>query len=225
MGIMCNTGIRGYEGDSCSWVQRLDLLLNFDYDTGRRYSEENNRLFEIHSTAVGGWNTYVSNAVLEYDLISSDEWLNPDIIINAHATNEMHVNTMREAVLHNQTHWDYVFDMTQRFIRTVLLKKCMIPQPISQQEQQQQQQRSSQDTFNEPPLLIYFDDYLGNDQRSILDTTIASQSIHILAKYYGIGYVSYADVVRDIVLRDTTETVFSPQQWYKAESGNQMLRE
>jgi hypothetical protein len=206
-GLMCNTGMPGYLDDTCSWVERLDLLLNFDYETGQRYPST---LVDIHSTAVGGWNTYVSNAVLDYDLIEDDAWLHPDIVINAHATNEMHVNTVQAARARNQTHFDFVFEMTQRFIRTVL-KKCMVSDDVQ---------------FHEPPLLIYFDDYLGNDQRRLMDMTTASQATHVLAKYYGVGYVSYADAVRDIVLRDTHEQIFSPQQWYKAEHGDDvMLRE
>ena len=198
--------------DACSWVTRLDLLLNYDYESGQRYSSP---LVDIKSTAVGGWNTYVSTAVLEYDLISDDAWLYPDVILNAHSTNEMHVNTMQAAEANNVSHFDHVFDMTQNFIRTVLLKKCMTPS----------HDNTDLSPLNEPPLLIYFDDYLGNDQRSILEMTTASQATHVLAKYYGIGYVSYADVVRDIVFRDTKEDIFSPSQWYKQESGDVMLRE
>eukprot|EP00539_Tryblionella_compressa_P014924 CAMPEP_0178853274 /NCGR_PEP_ID=MMETSP0746-20121128/22134_1 /TAXON_ID=913974 /ORGANISM="Nitzschia punctata, Strain CCMP561" /LENGTH=78 /DNA_ID=CAMNT_0020519027 /DNA_START=1 /DNA_END=234 /DNA_ORIENTATION=- len=62
--------------------------------------------------------------VLHYDLLP-EEMANPDIIINAHSTNEMHQNTIKEAQERNQSHWDAAFFMTQTFIRTVLKTKCM----------------------------------------------------------------------------------------------------
>ena len=99
----------------------------------------------------------------------------------------------------------------QRHGRLPRLKRCL-------------RSSSSHQSLNEPPLLIYFDDYLGNDQRSILETTTASQSAHILAKYYGIGYVSFADVVRDIVYRQTNETIFSPHGWYGNGKDNDIMQ-
>ncbi|KAG7345687.1 hypothetical protein IV203_033218 [Nitzschia inconspicua] len=206
-GVMCNTGLPNYIDDKCSWPERLKLLLNFDFDTGKRY-DSNEPLVQIDDVAVGGWNTAVSNLVLQYDLLQEYQRY-PDIIINAHSTNEMHVNTIQQAVARNQTHWQAAFDMTQDFIRTVS-KRCL----LSSKSGSSSTDHGYELPLNEPPLLIYFDDYLGNDQRSILDTTTATQGAHVLAKYYGIGYVSFADVVRDIVYRQTNETVFSPNGWY-----------
>jgi hypothetical protein len=227
-GIMCNTGLPRYMDDKCSWPERLQLLLNYDYVTGQRYHHHHHRdhdnghhplllLVEVYNVAVGGWNTAVSNTVLQYDLLSDQRHWYPDIIINAHSTNEMHANTVQNALARNQSHWDAAFDMTQDFIRTVLKRCCMV---AAAADNNHNNHNNNQSPLNEPPLLIYFDDYLGNDQRSILDTTIASQGTHILAKYYGIGYVSFADVVRDIVYRQTNETIFSPHGWYKSNNIN-----
>jgi hypothetical protein len=60
-----------------------------------------------------------------------------------------------------------------------------------------------------PPLLLYFDDYLGNEQNEILTTILSSLTIHLLSNYYGIGLISYADAVCDIVYGDTREWWFS----------------
>jgi hypothetical protein len=46
-----------------------------------------------------------------------------------------------------------------------------------------------------------------------------------LTKYYGVGYVSYVDVVRDIVHRNTKERTFSPEGWYDEKHPDIMLRE
>ena len=65
-----------------------------------------------------------------------------------------------------------------------------------------------------PPLLLYLDDYLGNEQNEVLTTMLSSQTIHLLSGYYGIGSMSYGDAVRDIVYGDTKEWWFSAN-WYE----------
>jgi len=106
----------------------------------------------------------------------------------------MHVNSLNEAKAAGLTTRDMTFDMAQNFTR-VALQKCTIP-------------------HGRTPLLLWLDDYLGNEQREILSTTELSQSIQVLANYYGFGFVSYADTVRDIVYGSTNETVLSPEGWY-----------
>ena len=85
-----------------------------------------------------------------------------------------------------------VFDMTQSFVRQVL---------------------HSCDPKEVPPLLIHVDDYLGNEQRKIWETTELSQGVQVLASYYGFSSVSYADLVREIVYGDTAEKWFSSDWW------------
>jgi hypothetical protein len=60
------------------------------------------------------------------------------------------------------------------------------------------------------------DDYLGNEQRQILATMAYAQSIYTLSSYYGFAFLSYADMMRDIVYGDTREALFSPAGWHKS---------
>ena len=64
-----------------------------------------------------------------------------------------------------------------------------------------------------PPLLLHIDDYLGNEQRSIWETTELSQGVNVLANYYGFASASFADLVRSIVYGDTKEKWFSSDWW------------
>jgi hypothetical protein len=118
---------------------------------------------------------------------------NPDIIINAYSTNDMHILTALEAQSGNQTLREKVFEMTQDFVRTVLKR-----QPCQDHR----------------PLLIHLDDYLGNEQREIMATTELSQGVRVLANYYGFSSLSYSNVVRDLVYGDTREGWFSPDGWW-----------
>jgi len=151
--------------------------------------------------------------VLEYDLMPP-EYKNPDIIINAYATNDMHILTVLDAQSGNATLRDKVFDMTQDFVRRVMEPPAP---PAHSNCPQQQAQAQSQQLSQYAPLLIHMDDYLGNEQRQIWATTELSQGVQVLANYYGFASASYADVVRDFVYGDTKEYWFSPQGWYNDE--------
>jgi hypothetical protein len=153
-------------------------------------------LVEVHVFALGGSNTNTATVLLEYDLLPKDAQ-NSDIMINGYSTNDMHIKTIEEAAGEGKTLTDKVFEMAQEFVRVALR-----PRPCQKQ----------------PPLLLWLDDYLGNEQRVILETTALSKAMHVLANYYGFGSVSYADAVRDWVYGDTREILFSPA-WYKGKGG------
>lgn len=134
-----------------------------------------------------------------------EETKNPDILINAYSTNDMHILTVLEAQEGNQTLRDKVMDMTQEFVRSVM--------------------KEGEDCA---PLLLHMDDYLGNEQRSILTTTELSQAVNVLANYYGFASMSFANAVRDIVYADTQEGWISPVGWYPGDLkklSDQMERE
>lgn len=146
---------------------------------------------EVTKVAMGGTNTATGNVIWQYDLIP-EEARNPDIVINTYSTNDMHILTILEAQSSNVTLRDKVFEMTQEFARNVL-QTC--------------------DPNKAPPLFLHVDDYLGNEQRSIWDTTELSQGVQVLASYYGFASFSYADVVREIVYGDTKEAWLSANWW------------
>jgi len=167
---------------SCTWSSRLQGFLNSLFKSD---------VFEVTKVAMGGTNTETGNVIWKYDLIP-EEARNPDIVINAYSTNDMHVLTILEAQSSNVTLRDKVFEMTQTFVRNVI-QTCDPSQP--------------------PPLLLHVDDYLGNEQRTIWDTTELSQGVQVLANYYGFASLSYADVVREIVYGDTKEAWLSANWW------------
>jgi lysophospholipase L1-like esterase len=147
-------------------------------------------LVEVTKVAMGGTNTATGSVILQYDLIPEDA-RNPDIVFNAYSTNDMHILTVMEAQSSNTTLRDMVFEMTQSFVRQVL-QSC---------------------SKKNPPLLLHIDDYLGNEQRAIWDTTELSQGVQVLANYYGFSTMSFSDTVRDIVYGDTLESWLSPDWW------------
>jgi lysophospholipase L1-like esterase len=176
----------------CTWTHRLESLLN------KLLGDE---YVEVHKIALGGTNTQTGFVMWDSNFLP-DETKNPDILINAYSTNDMHILTVLQAKEGNQTLRDKVMEMTQDFVRAVLKDG-----PCA-------------------PLLLHMDDYLGNEQREILTTTELSQAVAVLAQYYGFTSMSYANVVRDIVYGDTHEFWISPQGWYNDfGKGNVMERE
>ena len=53
------------------------------------------------------------------------------------------------------------------------------------------------------PLLLYFDDTLGNEEKGIFRNLSFSRIISSLSSYYGFGVIPYADAVRDLVYADS----------------------
>ena len=181
----------------CTWISRLGYFLNnfFLGDSGEDKNREEN-LVEISKVAMGGTNTATGSVIWQYDLIP-EEARNPDIVINAYSTNDMHILTVLEAQSSNTTLRDKTFDMIQQYVRQVLgSRNC----------------GSGSDELI-PPLLLHMDDYLGNEQLKIWDTTELTQGVQVLANYYGFVSVSYADVIREFVYGDTYERWFSSNWW------------
>jgi hypothetical protein len=191
-GVNCKTGIKDYHDVECSWAVRLETLLN---------NLAGDRVVDVHLAAVGGTNSATAQAMLEYDLLP-EKMREPDIIINAYATNDMHILTLQEAMSQNISLREKIFGMAQNFTRTAL-QQCT--------------------EEGKAPLLLWLDDYLGNEQREILAASEFIQGLQVLAGYYGFGLLSYADTVRDLVYGSTTERSFSPPGWYK--KGPEMKRE
>lgn len=170
----------------CTWAHRLGVFLNVLVPD----------IFRVTKIAMGGTNTAVGTTIWKYDLLPP-EARQPDVVINAYSTNDMHILTALEASSGNQTLRDRVFVMLQDFVREVL-----VPPPLACAN------------APPPPLFLHVDDYLGNEQRAILATTELRQSVDVLAAYYIFPTVSYADVIRDLVYGDTAESWFSPEGWY-----------
>ena len=166
----------------CSWAFRLQAFLN---------NILGGLTVEVHKVSVGGTNSETGGILIDFDLIP-EEAKNPDIIINAYSTNDMHVSTVKEALENGQTLSEKVLEITEKFVRTVMSQapECA-------------------------PLMIHFQDYLGNEQRDILQTVAMQEAVSTLSSYYGFSSISYANVIRDIVYKDTREEWLSPYGWYE----------
>jgi len=172
----------------CAWPKRVYSFIDHFFPG----------VVEGHILTVGGMNTKIGTEIWKYNMIPENSNIpqQPDILINAYSTNDVHVNTMKDAMQRNLTLEDMVHDMQEEFIRTVI-------KPRSSCEEK------------EPPLLLFVDDYLGNEQREIRKTMSVNSIGNRLSTYYGLGFISYADAVRDFVYGDTDEWWFSPHLWPK----------
>lgn len=181
----------------CNWSFRIQHFLN-NFFLGDKPTKEirTEELFDVEKVAMGGTNTATGSVIWQYDLIP-EEARNPDIVINAYSTNDMHILTVLEAESSNITLRDRTFEMIQGFVRQILGSlHCS----------------SSSDELI-PPLLLHMDDYLGNEQRKIWETTELAQGAQVLGNYYGFVSISYADVIRELVYGDTYEKWFSSEWW------------
>jgi hypothetical protein len=215
MGVNCYTGIPRLDLQRCSWPIRLEYFMNHmihqtiilqqpqqQQSSSSSQQSKNLPFVKIETLAMGGTNTATGQIILEYDILNE---LHPDILINAYSTNDMHILTVKDATS-NEKLYDKLLQMGQNFTRTFYHR---------QQEQQQQCRSDRKNT-----ILLWLDDYIGNEQREILSIQTLSQTLHILSNYYGFGYISYADTVRDLIYSDTTETMFSPSGWYTTSNSN-----
>lgn len=181
----------------CSWGHRLGAFLNQVFQMP---------LVKVTNIGMGGTNTATAALLLQHELLPKTVH-SPDIIINGYSTNDMHAFTVNEAQHSNTTLGDQIRTMMENFYRNATKlgqKGC---------------------STNYEPLIIHFDDYIGNEQREILATMEGSFAVQSLSKYYGFSSISYTDLVRDWVYGDTRETWFSPEGWYTKEDDKTMIRE
>ena len=196
---------------------------NTDYavPTSKEARDLTPQLFQVTKIAMGGTNTAVGSQIFRYDLLP-EAARRPDIVINGYATNDMHILTILEMQASGRTLREGVFDMLQDFVRNIL----RVPDDSCQAHENNGNNQKDGDngmSGDQPPLLIHLDDYLGNEQREIVQTMDLSQSVSVLAQYYGFSAISYANVVRDWVYGDTHEFWFSPEGWWPP--GSKMERE
>ena len=89
-GLMPNRG--------CTWANRLDRFLKQFFDT---------EIVQVTKVAMGGTNTATGSVIFQYDLVP-EHARDPDIVINAYSTNDMHILTILEAQSSNMTLRDNV---------------------------------------------------------------------------------------------------------------------
>lgn len=145
-------------------------------------------LVRISNLAVGGTSLEVAIPIVKY-LLYPTELLpgGPDVIITAYHTNEQYV----------ANHWD-----TTRSVDYADAERERFQEFI--------QSVYHSHTCDNPPMLFFLDDYLGNFQYRIMGETQVTKLVTELAEWYGdIMHVSYADVVRRSVYADVDRALFS----------------
>jgi len=150
---------------------------------------------KVYNLAVGATNLQFATPLVKYWLYPKDLLPSgPDIIISSHSTNEQpnrHEDTTKSNEYANRE-----LIRVQEFITTSRLAR-----PCN------------------PPLVMFVDDYLGNRQNFILGEMTYNKVVTELSEWYGeVMHVSYADVIRQAIYADTSETTFS-KPWPLQKSG------
>jgi len=184
----CNTPpvqMEGYEpmkyATDCAWPKRLEHLVNTLFGSD---------IIKVHNLAVGGTNLELATPLIKYWLYP-DELLpdGPDVIISSYSTNEQHT-------------YPYRIDTTNT-TAFAALKRKRVNAFISAVHDAR--------PCDDPPFLMFLDDYLGNQQDRILGEMTYNKIVTELAEWYGdVMHVSYADAVRRVVYANTEETIFTP---------------
>ena len=169
----------GVGNRDCAWPARLESIIN---------ELAGYKAVEVLSLAVGGTNSAQGATILKFELFPRT--FKPDVVINGYSTNDMHVNTMRDASAENTTLQEFIEGLLERFVREAIgLDVCT------------------------KPLLVLLDDYLGNEQHAVRQTFAINSALGKLSSYYDVMAVSFANVARRAVYLNTTEGLFGPN-WY-----------
>jgi hypothetical protein len=157
---------------------------------------------------------------LEFDAFSSSvEHI--DIVIQAYSTNDMHIHSVSDAQEKGTTLGELGMEYAQAFVRTLWEET-----PTCHNNNNNINQTTI--TTVRPrhrPLLLWVDDYLGNEQRTIVATTELNQKIQVLASYYGFASMSLGHAVRDVVYADTHTTLFAPRWYVQENNATTMVRQ
>lgn len=155
------------------------------------------KVVEVYNLAVSATNLQFGTPIVKY-------WLypqallpdGPDVILSSYSTNEqvLRVDTTASVSYANEER-----DRVQDFIAASHM--------------------ASVSACQEPPLVIFVDDYIGNRQDYILGEMTLNKVVTELAEWYGqVMHVSYADVVRRAVYANTSESTFT-SSWPLETSG------
>jgi len=213
---------------------RKKLLLKHAHEK----DEDRFRFQHIHLTklTMGGTNTRAGTKIVEYNLglegenSQESEGLSfaqdIDVIVNGYSTNDMHVLSMQESQGQNLTHREYVLQIQQEFVRAIYNNYESQVTRFDTERQDcngsngdgdpTEKNRSESPTV---PLLLFINDYVGNEQNEIINIMEMEQSLQSLSTYYGgiipLATISFAKMIQSSILfQDVYETWFSPD-WFE----------
>ena len=199
----------------CAWPFRLEVALNhllrqmWLVPPGTTIDTDAFPLVHIYNLATGGTNSEAAVPILQYGLSPTlqPDSPPPDVIINAYSANDNLPPAFHATK--NTT--------TDSFHLARVWKRTMDFVAAAQHSSKQQTQSSScsshgqvNDRDNTPPFILFVNDYLGNQQESILGESSLDQAIQWITDFdETVGYVSVSHSVRRWVLADTSEDFFS----------------
>lgn len=178
----------------CAWPFRLEHALNFFLS--QWFPTQPTGRIHVHNVAAGGTNSEAAIPILRY-------WLSPvfhpdgaDIVLNAYSANDnlppaFHATTNTTI---DSYHLARILKRNLEFI------------------QASRDIKNHQDPCHDVPhpMILYVNDYLGNQQESIVGDGQLDQAIQWLADVEAtMGYVSISHSVRRWVWADTSEDFFS----------------
>jgi hypothetical protein len=143
----------------------------------------------IENLAVGGTSTALSTTIVKYKLypenIGSLKKYDPDIIINAYSTNDSLPPS-------GNATYDMEYQLEKREMAQKFIQACQASRPC-----------------DDLPLVMYVDDYVGNQHNLILGENTNGWKTQEITEWYGAMFVSYATAVRRIVYANQQETLLS----------------
>jgi hypothetical protein len=188
IGRGCGGG-REMQDFKCAWPQRFELLVN------QFFGKE---IIKIYNLGIGGTGSSTATRIIEYWMYADSNLYEngPDVIINSYSTNDSLPPWIGSSKPTMTTH-DVIalttkmqMNAIQSFLRTALTsKRCDIQ-----------------------PLVIHVDDYLGPQQEQLMGELSYISVLTQFAKWYDTGVVSYPEVVRDIVYKNTSDPTFFNQK-------------
>lgn len=196
----------------CAWPYRLERALNhvLNYVLFPFSTAEPRTFVKVHNLAAGGTNSEAAIPILRY-------WLSPilepdgaDVIINAYSANDnlppaFHA-TFNTTV--DSFHLARVLQRNMQFIQEARFSNSHHQYDDNSYENQNCQRFTP---ISQLPMILYINDYLGNQQESIIGEGQLDQAIQWLVDTEPtMGYVSVAHSIRRWILADTSEDFFSP---------------
>ncbi len=184
----------------CAWPFRLEQALNFminQWLVGKRKKQD---WVQIHNLATGGTNSEAAIPILRYWLTPVLEKDGADVIVNAYCANDnlppaFHATTNTTV---DSFHLARILKRNIQFVQAgrdtnTRNGEC---EPLSHPKSH--------------PMILYVNDYLGNQQESIVGENQLDQAIQWLTDVEPtMGYVSISHSVRRWVWADTSEDFFS----------------
>jgi hypothetical protein len=179
----------------CEWPVKLQQLLDFMLGKG---------VVQVTTLAIPHATSRLATLIAKYKLwpllttttstTTSPQQQQPDVVINAYSSSDMYLP--QRGVDVSQT-TDYYHE--QRTVRQAFIRAVLEPNHCGGGD-------GGGGDGGDAPLVVLLDDYLGPHHDLLLGELTGLRTLQRLADWYQVPLVSYANMVRPLVLADTTTT-------------------